>query len=402
MMKNLSISKMLISALILTLVGFGLEGNMARAQSSSGNKGTAPTTGRQNTNQETQRDSTPDMNQDTTNQDRMNQGTQRDSTPDMNQDTTNQNTRSETGQLTRVAEGQKTKIQGVIVGRQDNMFTVRDQNGAETMVTVTNDTKVREKKSNPFRGAKKYTTDQLLRGLNVEVEGRGDRSGNLVADNVKFTQDELGVARSIQSQVVPVESRLGQAETRLGQTEQNAQRLSGQVEELSEIANVARGGAKAAQETADQAMTGVTRTNERISDLDNYEERATLMVNFKVGSANLSPEAKAKLDDMAARAQNQKGYLIEVAGFASADGSEPLNRRLSEKRADAVVRYLVEQHMVPLRRIITPFGYGEAQPVADNSTRDGRRQNRRVEVRLLVNRGVTETPTVSQTSSIPR
>ena len=70
-----------------------------------------------------------------------------------------------------------------------------------------------------------------------------------------------------------------------------------------------------------------------------------------------------------------------MRGFASSDGSESLNDRLSERRADAVMRYLA-QHEIPLRRIVLPFGYGEAMPVADNTTREGRKQNRRVEVTL--------------------
>jgi outer membrane protein OmpA-like peptidoglycan-associated protein len=65
---------------------------------------------------------------------------------------------------------------------------------------------------------------------------------------------------------------------------------------------------------------------------------------------------------------------------------------LSQQRADAVVRYLQESHDIPLRRIVTPFGYGQMKPVADNATPDGRRQNRRVEVKILVSRGMTEAP----------
>jgi hypothetical protein len=111
-------------------------------------------------------------------------------------------------------------------------------------------------------------------------------------------------------------------------------------------------------------------------------------VNFKVNSAQLSPEAKAELDQIARQVANERGYMIEVVGFASADGSAAYNRQLSQRRADSVVRYLAEEHNVPLRRMITPFGFGELQPIADNSTREGRQQNRRVEVKVLVNRGL--------------
>jgi outer membrane protein OmpA-like peptidoglycan-associated protein len=103
------------------------------------------------------------------------------------------------------------------------------------------------------------------------------------------------------------------------------------------------------------------------------------------------------LDEIAEQAKTERGFVIEVSGFASADGSEALNRRLSQSRADAVVRYLAENHMIPLRRIITPFGYGESQPVAENTTREGREQNRRVEVKILVNRGLTGSPANTRT-----
>ena len=112
-------------------------------------------------------------------------------------------------------------------------------------------------------------------------------------------------------------------------------------------------------------------------------------MNFKVNSAVLSDEAKAALDEIAAQAKNEKGYLIQVTGFASADGTEARNRILSERRAEAVKRYLAENHDIPLYRMINPFGFGEAKPVADNDTREGRKQNRRVEVAILINKGLT-------------
>src|SRR4030095_11420756 len=130
-------------------------------------------------------------------------------------------------------------------------------------------------------------------------------------------------------------------------------------------------------------------TNERISSLDDYEPQSMAAVNFKSGSAVLLPDSKTKLDEIATKALNAKGYVLEVSGFADTNGSIQLNRALSQRRADAVIRYLVENHNIPLRRIVTPFGYGETNPIADNETREGRAQNRRVEIKLLVNKGLT-------------
>jgi len=275
---------------------------------------------------------------------------------------------------------------------------------------LTDYTEVKEKKKNPFRRANNYATTQLLRGLYVEVEGRGDDSGRLVASKIRFTQTEYAIAQAVESRVKPVESELLAANQRLTENEDNAKHLSGQIDELNAISNAARGGAKAAQETADQALEGLrdansrisahhTQVNSRISALDDFEEMGSLNVLFKAGSSELSVEAQQELDKFAEDAKNEKAFLIEIAGFASSDGSEARNRVLSQKRADAVVQYLVMNHEIPLRRIITPFGYGESKPVAENGTREGRAQNRRVEARILVNRGITDqakTASVSQ------
>jgi outer membrane protein OmpA-like peptidoglycan-associated protein len=296
-------------------------------------------------------------------------------------------------QTTHVASGEKQKISGIIVARQPDSFTLRDQNGADFNVTFDGGTKLEEKKSNPFRAPKKYTNASLVRGLAVEVEGRGDGSGNLSAKEIRFTDEAFVVARTVDSRVTPVEGRVTGAESRLSQVEQNQQRLSGQIDELAAIANVARGGAKAAQDTADRAIAGVNATNARldrvVGGLDDYEVDKTARVTFRVNSFLLTPEAKQNLDSIATQVRNQKGYVIEVSGFASSEGAVEKNRTLSQHRADEVVRYLVESDQIPLRRIITPFGYGEAKPVADNTTRAGREENRRVEVRILVNRGIT-------------
>src|SRR5918992_4441865 len=282
------------------------------------------------------------------------------------------------GNTRTVASGQKMKIKGVVTRRDPDSFVVQDANGVLTTVTLTNATSI--KTSGGFlRGGTNYGVTAILRGLNLEVEGRGDGT-NLVAEKIRFKEGDLRTARTVEANVTPVENRVGEAEGRIGQVEQNAQRLSGQLDELAAVSNAARGGAKAAQETADMAVAGVSATNERISALDDYTVQQSVNVSFRVGSAVISREAKTTLDEIAQQALRARGYVVEVRGFASADGSENANRRLSQQRADAVVRYLAETHNIPLRRIITPFGYGEKQAIADNATREGREQNRRVEV----------------------
>jgi outer membrane protein OmpA-like peptidoglycan-associated protein len=300
---------------------------------------------------------------------------------------------ADAGRVVRVAAGQKQSVRGIIVKRDADSFILRDLSGGDIKVNLSNATKVEEKKGNPFRRARNYGATSLLRGLSVEVEGRGDGSGALNAERIKMRDYELVAAQTTNALVVPVEGRVGEAENRLSQAESNAQRLSGQLEELAAVANTARGGAKAAQETADMAVAGVESTNKRIdsivTDLDEYETKRGVTVNFRAGSFVLSPDARASLDEIASQAKTERAYVIEITGFASSEGAKELNKRLSQQRADAVVRYLADNHMIPLRRIVTPHGYGTLNPVADNSTRDGRKENRRVEVKILVNKGMS-------------
>jgi len=285
------------------------------------------------------------------------------------------------GQLRALTAGQKYKIKGVVVSKEnDTTFVIRDSVGVDTKIVVAPNASI---KNNGLFGSDRYPVTAIVRGLNLDAEGVGDSSGSLATSKIRFDKSNLLTAQSIDARVTPAEERLTAAE-------QNAQRVSGQIDELMAISNAAKGGAKAAQDTADAAVAGVNATNKRISDLDDYVVQSTATVNFKVGSAVLSAEAKTSLDQVATAATTLKGYVIEVTGFASADGDTRKNKALSERRAQAVKDYLIETHNIPLRRMSTSYGYGELQAVADNSTREGREQNRRVEVKLLVSRGINQ------------
>jgi len=287
------------------------------------------------------------------------------------------------------------KVKGVVIRRDADTFVVRDANGVDTTVRLDDRTSVKSK-GGFLRSGNNFATTNILRGLNLEAEGRGNASGELAAEKIRFNESDFRVARAVESRAAPLEDRASTTEKKLSDVEENARRLSGQMDELAAVANTARGGAKAAQDTADAAVAGVNATNERISALDDYEPQTVAAVNFRTGSSILSTDSKSKLDDIATKAMNAKGYVIEVSGYADATGSVARNRALSQRRADAVIRYLVENHSIPLRRIITPYGYGESHPVADNTSREGRAENRRVEIKLLVNKGITQpAPAVS-------
>ena len=123
-------------------------------------------------------------------------------------------TKNDSGQIVKIQSGVKKKITGTVIRRDADNFVLRDMTGGDVQVMLTGNTKVEEKKSNPFRRGKNYGTTQLLRGLTVEVEGRGDAQGMLVADKIKLTDNALVVARTVETRVTPVEGRVSTTENR--------------------------------------------------------------------------------------------------------------------------------------------------------------------------------------------
>jgi outer membrane protein OmpA-like peptidoglycan-associated protein len=282
-----------------------------------------------------------------------------------------QNNRSLTQVNTRpVPVGSKVKFRGVIVRRDADTFVVRDASRNDTQVLITDDTSIKTK-GGFLRSGKKYPVTDLLTGLIVEVEGRGDRQGQLVADKIRFNESDMRAAIT--------------TETRVGPVEENQLRLSGQIDELSAV--------------ADEARREAANANERISSLDDYDVQEEAVVTFALNSAVLSPAARQQLDELAAKVNTARAFVIEVSGHADATGSAARNFQLSQRRAEAVVQYLAVNHHIPMRRFITPMGYGKTAAVADNSTASGRAQNRRVEVKVLSNRGMARPTPVSAASS---
>jgi OmpA-OmpF porin, OOP family len=155
-------------------------------------------------------------------------------------------------------------------------------------------------------------------------------------------------------------------------------------------AQTAQTAAQAAQQTANTANNGVTQANTRIQAVESrvasindiYTQTETQTVLFDNNKTNLTDAAKSTLDQIASSVAGQRqGYMLELQGYTDARGTDQFNIGLSQRRAEAVQRYLVSKD-VPLYRI-SLVGLGKDKPVADNKTRQGRDQNRRVEIRVL-------------------
>jgi len=191
----------------------------------------------------------------------------------------------------------------------------------------------------------------------------------------------------VSERVTPLEHRTGELEETSRRNTQDIGRLS------TDITDV-RGKADRAQSQADTALTRADQANSRVSgaeqsvtdlrtNLDNYTLQNTASVRFKFDSYELTPEAKESLDQLAAQIKDRDNFILEIQGFADWVGSDAYNNQLTQKRADAVRRYVAEQHNIALYRMHI-LGFGKIRPVADNKTPEGRAENRRVEIRLLV------------------
>lgn len=297
-----------------------------------------------------------------------------------------------------VPDGREMKIGGIVIKRDADSFTLREPDGTETVVALTDTTSVKTVRKGLFRTDKPSGVSYILRGLRLKVEGRGNDEGQLVATKIRFNEDDLRTAQALEARVDPVEDMatstkaLAEAnQQRIEEVEQNAQKLSGQIDELSAVSAANRDATKQAQASADQAQADANIANQRINGLDDYDVMHAVTIHFRPGSALLSAAAKEQIDVAAAEVQSQglKGWLIEVVGYADSTGNSTRNRSLSERRAQAVINYLVTKYNLPLRRLVQPFGYGSLNPVASNDTGQGRSLNRRVEVKVLINKSIS-------------
>ncbi|OYW14424.1 MAG: cell envelope biogenesis protein OmpA [Sphingomonadales bacterium 12-62-5] len=218
------------------------------------------------------------------------------------------------------------EIKGYITARSGDRMAVTAEDGTKTIITIDNATQVKGR-SGLFGGKGKFSAASLMNGLPVTVKTlqAGDA---LVASIVTFR---------------------------------------GNFEE---------------QSAATAALRG------RVADIDNYNVKATTNVYFDTGKWILSDQAKAELCNAAATAEKTPNALLLVVGYTDSVGDEDYNQELSEKRASRVLAHLQQVCRWKQFRTLTPSGMAESDPVADNSTDEGKAQNRRVAVNVLVSKAV--------------
>ncbi len=244
--------------------------------------------------------------------------------------------------MTAPAAAAGPEIKGFISARSGDRMQVTTADGTKTIVAINDDTRVRASSGLLGIGRKTLAANALLNGVPVTV--KTVQAGDvLLASQINMRNNDLRTATMI---------RTGTAQ---GFDEQTA---------------------------ATEALRG------RMADIDQYNIKGTTNVNFDTGKAVLSAQAKADLCAAAQSADSTKNALMLVVGYTDSTGSEEFNQQLSEKRASRVVNYIQQACGWKPYRMLTPTGMAEADPLADNDSPQGKAQNRRVAVNVLVSKGL--------------
>ena len=138
----------------------------------------------------------------------------------------------------------------------------------------------------------------------------------------------------------------------------------------------------------EQNIKDVEEHSNRFTALAEYDVKGDATVKFGVASSRISEKDQERLKELAQTAKGLTGYIVEVTGYADSTGSAAINTKLSERRARAVITFLMQQGGVPVRHIVAPGAMGEYGATAPNETKAGRAENRRVEIKILVNKGI--------------
>jgi OmpA-OmpF porin, OOP family len=279
------------------------------------------------------------------------------------------------------ALAQSAKAEGVIKSRNGDQMTVQTSTDPNLVVLLTDSTKVGQVAGVLKARRKQMSMAALIPGLAVKVEGSYNDQNQLVASSVSFKGDDLQQAQAIQAGMH--ETKVQTAENQAELEKQNAA-LKAQNEALQQQqAQLTEQQKKLAENKA-----AIEAATARFGQLDDYYIRDEVTVYFGNGKVTVDSKYVPQLTELANKAKDINGYMIEVKGFASAVGSPALNQKLSEDRASNVVNVLLQQGKVPLTRMLSPGAMGESEQVGSDKTKEGQAENRRVVVRVLQNKAM--------------
>jgi len=282
------------------------------------------------------------------------------------------------------AGGDNAEVKGMIISRTGETLLVKSAQGSVTVV-LTGDTTTKDDRGLFGLDKQKMSDVVLIPGLKVDVDGSSDDQGRVIAKTITVDGDDLETAEMIQSGLHPTAEQVA---ANMQAIETNRQNIA--AHNAAHKANIETNQQNIAanQQQIGENIKDIEENTNRFTALAEFDVKGTANVKFKVGSSSISEEDKGELQKLAQTALGLTGYIIEVTGYADSTGSAEMNTKLSEDRAKAVITYLMQQGNVPVRHIVAPGAMGEYGPAASNETQSGRAENRRVEVKVLVNKGI--------------
>ena len=281
----------------------------------------------------------------------------------------------------------KAEVKGMITTRTGETLIVKTADG-NTTVVLTDSTTTKDDRGLFGLEKQRLSSVVLIPGLKVEVDGTTDDQGRVVAKTITVDGDDLESAEMIQAGLHPtaeqVAANVKTLEDHQGQLAGHGVQLASHKENIeTNQQNIS-----ANKDKIQQNLSSIEEHSQRFAALTEFDVKGEATVKFGVGSAKISAADQEELKKLAETATGHKGYIIEVMGYADATGDAAMNTKLSEDRAKAVITHLVQQGNVPVRHIVAPGAMGEYGASAPNETKAGRAENRRVVVKILVNKGI--------------
>jgi outer membrane protein OmpA-like peptidoglycan-associated protein len=286
--------------------------------------------------------------------------------------------------------GKKAKVKGTIQSRSGELVTVRVQKSGDiAVIDLTDSTKFERTRDFRLRHADMDIT-AMVPGLTIDAEGVGNAKGQLDATKITFDPNVFAIEVAEEQQIQANQAAAAHAQTTANQGVAAAGQAQASADVAQASANQAGQAAAVAGAVALTDAQAVALVNKRVSDLGDYKTVEEADLFFPTGQDTLSPDDKAALSKLASDAAAIQNYMIEIAGYASSTGTRTENLQLSDARAAAVADYLRDSANVPMRRILVPAGYGASHPAVSNQTAVGRDINQRVDVKVIVNKGIEE------------
>jgi len=283
--------------------------------------------------------------------------------------------------------GDKAEVKGMITARTGETLIVQTANGNVTVV-LTDDTTTKDDKGLFGLDKQHMSNAVLIPGLKVDVDGTSDDQNRVVAKTITVDGDDLESAEMIQAGLHPtaeqVAANVQSIERNRGDIAANRVQLAAHKENIeTNQENIVTN-----RQNIEKNLSNIEANTKRFTALSEYDVKGEATVKFKVGSSSISAQDQEELKKLAETAKGLAGYIVEVTGYADSTGGAEINTKLSEDRAKAVITCLMQQGNVPIRHIVAPGAMGEYGAAAPNETKAGRAENRRVEVKVLVNKGI--------------